>query len=48
MSNNGRMAEWRTGAMVGTNDVMNLKTNWYAAQGLEGLAPKHFQKFRVI
>lgn len=48
MSNNGRMAEWRTGAIVGTNDVMNMKTNWYAAQGLEGLAPKHFQKFRVI
>ena len=47
-SNNGRMAEWRTGAMVGIGDVMYLKTNWYAAQGLEGLAPKHFQKFRVI
>lgn len=47
-SNNGRMAEWRTGAMVGTNDDMYMRTNWYAAQGLEGLAPKHFQKYRVI
>jgi len=47
-SNNGRMAEWRQGAMVGIGSVMYLQTNWYAAQGLEGLAPKHFQKFRVI
>lgn len=47
-SNNGRMAEWRTGAIVGTNDSMYLRTNWYAAQGLDGIAPKHFQKYRVI
>ncbi len=47
-SNNGRMSEWRTGALVGTNDTMYLKTNWYAAQGLEALCPKHFQKFRVV
>lgn len=49
-SNNGIMAEWRTGALaeVPTNDLAQLRTNFYSAQGLEGLAPKHFQKFRVI
>jgi hypothetical protein len=49
-SNNGIMAEWRTGALADTptNDIAQLRTNFYSAQGLEGLAPKHFQKFRVI
>lgn len=49
-SNNGIMAEWRTGALAETptSSVAQLHTDFYSAQGLEGLAPKHFQKFRVI
>ncbi len=49
-SNNGIMAEWRTGALSEnrTSSVAVLKTDWYTAQGLECLAPKHFQKFRII
>lgn len=49
-SNNGIMAEWRTGALSEnkTSSVAVLHTDWYTAQGLEGLAPKHFQKYRVI
>lgn len=49
-SNNGIMAEWRTGALAetATSSVAQLHTDFYSAQGLEGLAPKHFQKFRVI
>ena len=49
-SNNGIMAEWRTGALAETptSSVAQLHTDWYSAQGLEGLAPKHFQKFRVV
>ncbi|MDE1767229.1 MAG: hypothetical protein KGI27_13305 [Thaumarchaeota archaeon] len=49
-SNNGIMAEWRTGALAETptSSLAQLHTDWYTAQGLEGLAPKHFQKFRVI
>lgn len=49
-SNNGIMAEWRTGALAETptNSTAQLHTDWYSAQGLEGLAPKHFQKYRVI
>lgn len=49
-SNNGIMAEWRTGALaeVPTSSVAQLHTDWYSAQGLEALAVKHFQKYRVI
>ncbi len=49
-SNNGIVTEWRTGAIAEnpTSDVMELKTNWITQQGLECLAVKHFQKFRVI
>jgi hypothetical protein len=49
-SNNGVMAEWRTGALaeVPTSSVAQLHTDWYTAQGLECLAVKHFQKYRVI
>lgn len=46
----GVMKEWRTGALaeVPTNDVAELKTNWYTEQGLECLGVPHFQKFRVV
>jgi hypothetical protein len=49
-SNNGLMAEWRTGALaeVPTSSVAQLHTDWYSAQGLECLAVKHFQKYRVV
>lgn len=49
-SNNGIMAEWRTGALaeVPTSSVTQLHTDWYSVQGLECLAVKHFQKYRVI
>jgi len=49
-SNNGVMAEWRTGALaeIPTSSVAQLHTDWYSAQGLECLAVKHFQKYRVI
>ena len=49
-SNNGIIAEWRTGALaeVPTSSVAQLHTDWYTAQGLECLAVKHFQKYRVI
>lgn len=49
-SNNGIMAEWRTGALAETptSSKAQLHTDWYTSQGLEGLAPKHFQKYRVI
>ena len=49
-SSDGVVNEWRTGALAGvpTNDVMSLKTNWYTNQGLECIAVKHFQKFRVV
>lgn len=49
-SNNGIMAEWRTGALaeIPTSSVAQLHTDWYTAQGLECIAVKHFQKFRVI
>jgi hypothetical protein len=48
-SNNGIMAEWRTGALaeVPTSSVAQLHTDWYTAQGLECIAVKHFQKYRV-
>jgi len=49
-SNNGIMAEWRTGALaeIPTSSVAQLHTDWYSMQGLECLAVKHFQKYRVI
>ena len=49
-SSNGIVTEWRLGALaeVPTSSVMQLQTNWETAQGLECLAVKHFQKYRVI
>jgi len=49
-SNNGVMAEWRTGALAGTptSSVAQLHTDWYTSQGLECIAVKHFQKYRIV
>ena len=49
-SSNGMITEWRTGALaeVPTSSTMQLHTDWETAQGLECLAVKHFQKYRVI
>lgn len=49
-SMNGMVTEWRVGALadIPTSDVMFLQTNWETAQGLECLAVKHFQKYRVV
>ena len=49
-SSNGIVKEWRTGALaeVPTSSVTELHTDWYTAQGLECLAVKHFQKYRVV
>jgi len=49
-SSDGVMKEWRTGALaeVPTSSVAQLRTDWYTEQGLECLAVKHFQKFRVV
>lgn len=49
-SANGIITEWRTGALaeIPTNSTMQLHTDWETAQGLECLAVKHFQKYRVI
>ena len=49
-SSNGIVKEWRTGALaeVPTSSVTQLHTDWYTAQGLECLAVKHFQKYRVV
>jgi len=49
-SSNGIMKEWRTGALaeVPTSSTALLHTDWYTAQGLEALAVKHFQKYRVV
>lgn len=49
-SSNGIMKEWRTGALaeVPTSSVTQLHTDWYTAQGLEALAVKLFQKYRVV
>lgn len=49
-SANGIIHEWRTGALAGvaTSSVAQLHTDWYTAQGLECLAVKHFQKYRII
>jgi hypothetical protein len=49
-SSNGIIKEWRTGALaeVPTSSDAYLHTDWYTAQGLEALAVKHFQKYRVV
>jgi hypothetical protein len=49
-SANGIVTEWRTGALaeIPTNSTMQLHTDWETGQGLECLAVKHFQKYRVI
>jgi hypothetical protein len=49
-SNNGRIAEWRTGALaeVPTSSTAQLHTDWYTAQGLECIGVKHFQKYRIV
>jgi len=49
-SANGIITEWRTGALaeIPTNSTMQLHTDWETGQGLECIAVKHFQKFRVV
>lgn len=49
-SANGIITEWRTGALaeIPTDSTMQLHTDWETAQGLECLAVKHFQKYRII
>src|SRR5690348_213734 len=49
-ASDGVMKEWRTGALaeVPTSSVAQLHTDWYTSQGLECIAVKHFQKFRVV
>jgi len=49
-SANGIITEWRLGALaeVPTSDTMQLQTNWETAQGLEMLAVKHCQKYRIV
>lgn len=49
-SANGIVTEWRTGALaeIPTSSTMQLHTDWETGQGLECLAVKHFQKYRVI
>jgi hypothetical protein len=49
-SANGVITEWRLGALaeVPTSDTLQLQTNWETAQGLECLAVKHFQKYRIV
>jgi hypothetical protein len=48
-SSNGMVTEWRTGALaeIPTDSTMQLHTDWQTAQGLECLAVKHFQKYRI-
>lgn len=50
MSSNGMVTEWRTGALaeIPTSSTLNLHTDWETAQGLECLAVKHFQKYRIV
>lgn len=50
MSNDGMFKEWRTGALAGvpTSSEMVLHTDWATAQGLECIAVKHFQKYRIV
>jgi hypothetical protein len=49
-SANGIVTEWRTGALaeIPTNSTMQLHTDWETGQGLECLAVKHFQKYRIV
>jgi hypothetical protein len=49
-SANGIITEWRTGALaeIPTDSTMQLHTDWQTGQGLECLAVKHFQKYRVV
>jgi len=49
-SANGIITEWRTGALaeIPTDSTLQLHTDWETSQGLECLAVKHFQKYRVI
>jgi len=49
-SANGMIREWRTGALaeVPTSSEMVLHTDWETAQGLECIAVKHFQKYRIV
>ena len=49
-SANGLFTEWRTGALaeIPTDDTLQLRTNWETSQGLECLAVKHFQKYRIV
>ncbi len=49
-SANGITTEWRLGALaeIPTSDTLQLQTNWETAQGLECLAVKHMQKYRVV
>ena len=49
-SSDGVMKEWRTGALAEnpTSSVAVLHTDWYTEQGLEALAVKHFQKYRIV
>lgn len=50
ISSDGVITEWKTGALapVPTDGTMALQTNWATNQGLEALALKHFQKYRVV
>jgi hypothetical protein len=49
-SANGIITEWRTGALaeIPTSSTMQLHTDWETGQGLECLAVKHFQKYRIV
>lgn len=50
ISSDGVITEWKTGALapVPTSSVAQLKTDWYTNQGLECLAVKHFQRYRIV
>lgn len=50
ISSDGVITEWKTGALapVPTSSVAQLHTDWMTNQGLECLAVKHFQKYRVV
>lgn len=46
----GMISEWRTGALaeVPTSSVRVLHTDWITAQGLECVAVKHMQQYRIV
>ena len=50
ISSDGVITEWKTGALAPnpTSSVAQLHTDWLTNQGLECLAVKHFQKYRVV